>query len=250
MALEEGAKMGLVLEAELVGYLLYGHRRGDKKCFGALHECALDKRTGRNAECLFDGVGYEGSWSERGRAIQIVENMVNEKRIPPMIIVTPDCNVGVHEDRPSHHTLWKNVVNYPRLCRDHDIEKALVELIQLVDSTYPVSNQHYIAGFSDGARLAANTVNLLPGYFSAVGLFSPVVHKEQIPRDRTMVYIYTGKKDMFHNNAKRFKQRLDKQHIRHYYVATMGGHTWHNWRSYLSDFLDRISDFSTSNLRM
>ena len=58
VALEEGAKMGLVLEAELVGYLLYGHRRGDKKCFGALHECALDKRTCRNAECLFDGVGY------------------------------------------------------------------------------------------------------------------------------------------------------------------------------------------------
>ena len=57
VALEEGAKMGLILEAELVGYLLYGHRRGDKKCFGALHECALDKQTGRNAECLFDGVG-------------------------------------------------------------------------------------------------------------------------------------------------------------------------------------------------
>ena len=58
VALEEGAKMGLVLEAELVCYLLYGHRRRDKKCFGALHECAFDKRTGGRAECLFDRIGY------------------------------------------------------------------------------------------------------------------------------------------------------------------------------------------------
>ena len=58
MAFEECAEMGLVPEAELVSYLLYGHRRRDKKCFGALHECAFNKRTGRNAECLFDSVGY------------------------------------------------------------------------------------------------------------------------------------------------------------------------------------------------
>ena len=56
MAFEECAEMALVLEAELVGYLLYGHRRGNKKCFGALHECTFDKRTGGHAECLFDGV--------------------------------------------------------------------------------------------------------------------------------------------------------------------------------------------------
>ena len=58
VAFEECAEMGLVPEAELVGYLLYGHRRRDKKCFGALHECAFDKRTGRNAECLFDRVSH------------------------------------------------------------------------------------------------------------------------------------------------------------------------------------------------
>lgn len=58
VALEEGAEMGLVLKAELVGYLLYGHRRRDKKCFGTLHECAFNKRTGGHSERLFDGVGY------------------------------------------------------------------------------------------------------------------------------------------------------------------------------------------------
>ena len=194
---------------------------------------------------LIHGInGYEGSWGERGRAIQIVENLVNEKRIPPMIIVMPDCNVGVHEDRPSHHTLWKNVINYPKLCHNHDIEKALVELIQMVDSSYRVGDNRYIAGFSDGARIAANTANELPGYFSAVGLFSPVVHKEQLPQDSTVVYVYTGTKDMFHNNAKRFERRLREQRVEYHYVETSGGHTWRNWRKYLSDFIVQATDLS------
>ena len=56
VALEKGPEMALVLESKLVGYLLYGHGRRDKKCFGTLHECAFDKRTGGRSERLFDGV--------------------------------------------------------------------------------------------------------------------------------------------------------------------------------------------------
>ena len=191
---------------------------------------------------LLHGInGYEGSWSERGRAIHIMENLVAMGKCEPMIIVMPDVNYGVHEDRPSHHTLWNNVFNYPRLCHDHDIELGLLELIQMVDTMYCSSGKRYIAGLSDGARIAANTSNLMPGYFAAVGMFSPVVHKKQLPQDSVAVYVYTGKKDMFHANAKRFYRRLEKkQTTRVYYMETTGGHTWRNWRLYLSDFLRRL----------
>ena len=57
VAFEKCAEMGLVLESELVGYLLYGHRRRDKKCFGALREGLLDAGTGSHAEGLFDRIG-------------------------------------------------------------------------------------------------------------------------------------------------------------------------------------------------
>ena len=190
---------------------------------------------------LIHGInGYEGSWAERGRAINILENMVAEGLCEPMILVMPDVNFGVHEDKPSHHTLWNNIFNYPRLCHDHDIERSLVELVQMVDSTYPISDKHYIAGLSDGARIAANTANLMPGYFEAIGMFSPVVHKSQLPTDSTTVYIYTGKKDMFHPNAKRFNRRMEKAQKPHSYTESIGGHTWRNWRSYLVDFLKNL----------
>lgn len=136
-----------------------------------------------------------------------------------------------------------------RLVYDYpDIEKALVELIQMMDSAYPVSGKHYIAGLSDGARIAANTANLLPGYFDAIGMFSPVVHKSQLPADSAMVFVYTGKQDLFHPNAKRFKKRLEKNKTAHCYQETTGGHNWRNWRIYLSDFLRQIALISPDGL--
>ena len=195
---------------------------------------------------LLHGIsGYEGSWSERGRAIQILENLVAQGKCRPVILVMPDVNVRPQEGKPTHRSMFHNIMNYSRLCHDHDIERALGDLTAFVDSTFQVSEEHYIAGLSDGARLAANMSNLMPDYFSAVGLFSPVVHKEQLPttndqRQTTIYYVYSGKSDMFHANAVRFNRRLDKTQVLHEYTETIGGHTWRNWRIHLSDFLQHI----------
>lgn len=192
---------------------------------------------------LLHGInGYEGSWSERGRVVQIIESLIACDSIAPMIVVMPDCNTGVHEDRPSHHTLWNNVWHYPRLCRDHSLEHALEDLMQYIDSTYQVSGQRYIAGFSSGARIAANIVNRYPDKFQAVGLFSPVVYKEQMPSSNTemLIAVYMGRNDLFINNGRRFHKRLTKKGIDHFYLENEGGHTWRNWRTYLTDFLKRL----------
>ena len=83
------------------------------------------------------------------------------------------------------------------LSHEHQIEYALSDLIDMIDSTYCVSTCS-IAGLSDGARMAANIANLRPDRISDVGLFSPVLHKDQLPRDSTQSYsIYVGKNDFF-----------------------------------------------------
>lgn len=192
---------------------------------------------------LLHGInGYEGSWAERGRVIQIIEDLIACDSIEPMIVVMPDCNTGKHTDRPSHHTLWNNVVHYPRRCRNHSLEHALEDLMLHIDTTYRVSDQRYIAGFSSGARIAANIVNRYPDKFQAVGLFSPVVYKEQMLSSNTemLIAVYMGKKDMFINNGRRFHKRLTKKGVPHIYIETIGGHTWRNWRIYLTDFLERL----------
>lgn len=209
---------------------------------GYEHSVISNQFSGYPVLYLLHGInGYEGSWSERGRVIQIIENLIACDSIEPMIVVMPDCNTGVHEDRPSHHTLWNNVWHYPRLRRDHSLELALEYLMQYMDTSYRVSGQRYIAGFSSGARIAANIVNRYPKHFQAIGLFSPVVYKEQMPKaDIPPFYIYMGKDDMFINNGRRFHKRLTKSGIDHFYLENEGGHTWRNWRLYLSDFLVRV----------
>lgn len=201
---------------------------------------------------LLHGInGYEGSWTERGRAIQIIENLIASDSIAPLIVVMPDCNTGAHEDRPSHHTLWNNVWHYPRLCRDHSLELALADLMEYIDTTYCVSDRRAIAGFSSGARIAANIVNRYPDKFRAVGLFSPVVYRKQMPQNKSSVinqksqiayHIYMGSSDMFINNGRRFHKRLTKKGIDHFYKEDEGGHTWRNWRIDLTDWLKRLDD--------
>jgi len=191
---------------------------------------------------LLHGInGYEGSWAERGRIIQIIENLIATDSIAPLIVVMPDCNTGIHEDRPSHHTLWNNVWHYPRLCRDHSLELALEDLMQYVDTTFRVSDRRYIAGFSSGARIAANIVNRYPEHFQSIGLLSPVVYKEQMPQSESLIsyHIYMGTSDMFINNGRRFHKHMTKSGIPHTYMETPGGHTWRNWRIYLTDFLTK-----------
>ena len=58
VAFEEGAEMGLVLETELVGYLLYGFSCGKEQCFCPLDKDMFNTSAGSYAKRLFDGVGY------------------------------------------------------------------------------------------------------------------------------------------------------------------------------------------------
>ena len=55
-----------------------------------------------------------------------------------------------------------------------------------------------------------------------------------------LIAVYMGKKDMFINNGRRFHKRLTKKGVPHIYIETIGGHTWRNWRIYLTDFLERL----------
>ena len=202
-------------------------------------------KTGYPVLYLIHGInGYEGSWVEQGRAIQVLENLVAHGKLEPVILVMPDCNVGPHEDKPSHHTLWNNIMHYSRLQHDHRIERAVGELMTMVDTTYRVSDKKAIAGLSDGARIAANVANNHPNTFTAVGMFSPVVHKSQLPCDTcsaTQYYIYIGKQDLFYLNGKRFYKNLSNQERNTTALSSsVGGHNWRYWRRNFTDFISLI----------
>ena len=148
---------------------------------------------------LLHGInGYEGSWQDKGGAIDTLRNMIADGRCKPVILVMPDCNKWPFKERPvSHGNLWKCLMHYGRLSREHELEQSISDLMDMIDTTYCVSSCA-VAGLSDGGRIAANVANLRPDRVRQVGLFSPVLHKDQLPNDSTRIYsIYVGKEDIF-----------------------------------------------------
>ena len=160
-----------------------------------------------------------------------------------MSMVMPDCNKWPFKKRPvDHGNLWKCVLRYSRLSREHQLEEAISDLIDMIDTTYCVSGCA-VAGLSDGGRISANVANRRPDRICAVGLFSPVLHKDQMPKYTTQMYsIYVGKQDFLRASGKRYHRYLTKQNFPHRYYQPNGKHDWNMWRRCLSHFLEHLSD--------
>ena len=155
----------------------------------------------------------------------------------------PDCNKWPFKERPTHHrNLWKCVFHYGKLCREHQLEEAISDLIDMIDSTYHVSDCA-VAGLSDGGRMAANIANRRPDRVRTVCLFSPVLRKDQLPQDTTQHYaVYIGKNDFLKASGKRFHRRMNRANYPHDYIVLRGGHNWNMWRRCLSSFLEQLSE--------
>ena len=193
---------------------------------------------------LLHGInGYEGAWQERGSAIDTLQTLISEGRCKPMILVMPDCNKWPVKKRPlTHGTKLRCVLGYPSLSHEHKIEYALSDLIDMIDTMYNVSPYSVVAGLSDGARMAANIANTRQERIREVGLFSPVLHKEQLPKDTTQICsIYVGSKDFFYPNGNRFHKRMKKKGYPHKWIVLRGNHDWPVWRQCLSHFLENLS---------
>ena len=194
---------------------------------------------------LFHGInGYEGSWQDQGGAVDTLRKMIAEGRCEPMILVMPDCNKWPFKERPvSHGNLWKCLMHYGRLSREHELEQSMSDLMDMIDTVYCVSSCA-VAGLSDGGRIAANVANKRPDRVRQVGLFSPVLHRDQMPHDSTQLYvIYVGSDDIFAPSGKRFHRRLSRAKHPHEYVVLKGNHNWRMWRRCLPLFMGGVGQY-------
>ena len=156
--------------------------------------------------------GYEHSWEEMADAIDTLDAMIASGRCKPMIVVMPDCGRWPVTSRPSAHnsTIWKCMFRYAGLIHEHEVEEAMSDLMDMIDSTYCVS-WCAIAGMSDGARMAINAANKRPDRIRDVALFSSVWHNDQRPVDSTQNYsVYAGKKDFFYGYSQRFGRWMNR----------------------------------------
>lgn len=204
----------------------------------------IDTSTYYPAFYLLHGLnGNESAWQDRGRAINIVDNLIISKRATPMVLVMPDANPECLIGQKEKVGLVKNILLYPTWNK-LEFEKLFLDIDTFLSNRYRLMDAkggRIVAGLSAGAKQSANLANMYDSTFKYVGLFSPVIKRKHLPHDRYSYYwIGGGNTDLFHWQINSFRRKMHRKHITYTMYNSIGGHTWRNWRVYLSEFVQII----------
>ena len=209
---------------------------------------------------LLHGIGGdENAWSELGRAVQILDNLIAQGKAEPMLVVMTNGNIS-QEACPGETSEGFPVptMMLPKTM-EGSFEVAFPDVVNFIEKTYRVKKDkahRAIAGLSMGGFHSLFISINNPDLFGYIGLFSAAVDQQQadpnghpeIYADRNakidglfakkpnLFWIGIGKTDFLFKNNNDLRAYLDSKHHKYTYLETEGGHIWRNWRIYLSEF--------------
>jgi len=204
--------------------------------------------------------GDEEAWMTLGRASQILDNLIAAGQARPMIVVMPNGNVA-QEAAPGESTLgfYKPQFQLPHTM-DGKYEATFTDIIHFIDNNYRTENNksgRAIAGLSMGGFHSMHISRYYPDTFDYVGLFSAAIIPDEKVQSKVydntdgtlaaqkengfkLYWIAIGKEDFLYQANTDFRNKLDKMDFDYVYRESEGGHTWRNWRVYLSEFLSLL----------
>ena len=204
--------------------------------------------------------GDEEAWIALGRTAQILDNLIARGEAVPMIVVMPNGNVS-QQAAPGESALGLYQPSF-RLPNTMDgvMEDTFVDIIEFVDENYrvlPEKESRAIAGLSMGGFHSLHTSRYHTDTFDYVGLFSPAIMpnenvtssvyenldgtlRQQMENGYSLYWIAIGETDFLFQQVVDYRERLDEIGMPYEYHESEGGHTWKNWREYLTLFVPRL----------
>jgi enterochelin esterase family protein len=201
--------------------------------------------------------GDEEAWIALGRTSQIIDNLIAQGKAKPMIVVMTNGNVA-QEAAPGESSLnmYKPSFQLPNTM-DGKFEETFTDVIKFVESNYRVKAEksgRAIAGLSMGGFHSLHISHYYSNTFDYVGLFSAAIVpnekatskvyenidstlKTQMDNGYKLYWIGIGKTDFLYKNVTDYRAKLDGMGMKYTYRESEGGHTWTNWRVYLSEFV-------------
>ena len=220
---------------------------------------------------LLHGFGDEAvSWSSVGRADAILDNLIAQGQVKPMILVMPlgygrppKEAVGWMNRHRTDAEIWRRGKG-----SKEDIElwlrfitgfrdALLAEVMPQVEQGYrvdPSRESQAIAGLSMGGTQSLYTALNRPDRFAWVGGFSsgtvpkadgsfgvdfPGLDTKGNPPLR-LVWLGCGKDDFVLNQTRQLHELLQSKGVPHTYKETAGNHTFLVWRRYLAEFVSLL----------
>jgi len=213
---------------------------------------------------LHGGGGDEDAWFTLGRTNLIMDNLIAQKKAKPMIVVMPNGNANQKMANGSGPIQGQSSPMQPRApvskttnARSSATPAAELFPKSLVEDVIPYVEEHFrvkddmesraIAGLSMGGGQTMTATALYPRTFGYVGVWSAGsrLPEEQLNLRLSIIkaggvklhYVGCGVDDrLAHAGSTRLVEQLKKLDMWYRFKETTGGHTWFNWRIYLSDF--------------
>lgn len=209
---------------------------------------------------LHGGGGDEEAWISRGRANYVLDNLIAQGKAKPMIIVIPNGNASATSapgETPLALRLQQNkdLMGSPGAMTAELIPVSLVkDLIPFIEANYRVKvnrENRALAGLSMGGYQTQKTSNLYPDEFDYLGVMSMGLYsmfgnydkKEHLAQlealkkaDPKLYWIGCGKTDFLHQSVIDLLNFYDETGFEYTYRESEGGHSWNNWRLYLTEF--------------
>jgi enterochelin esterase family protein len=209
--------------------------------------------------------GDEDAWTNMGRAAQIMDNLIARGKAKPMIVVMTNGNAnqaGAPNDVTDVTLQGDAMAAYQKLAGKFEAH-LVKDLVPFIENNYKVitgKDNRAIAGLSMGGMQTQTITNDNPGMFSYVGVFSMGIMNfgpqnqdaAKLDQEREtkiealknsgckLYWIGVGKDDFLYQSVVKLRSTLDKHNFKYTYRESSGGHTWTNWRIYLSEFAPQL----------
>lgn len=201
---------------------------------------------------LLHGAGStETSWTERGKAHVILENLMADGKMKPLVVVMPFGYAAARTGTAGRGDAAENKMQREGFTRDF-----LEDVIPLVDKTYRVyadRDHRAISGLSLGGAQSLAIGLTHPELFSRIAAFSSAMGAATNPEaggfdfDKVLadagalnsrlklLWMGCGTEDTLFESNHAFADLLTKHKIEHTFRVSGGAHTFAVWQRYLNE---------------
>jgi para-nitrobenzyl esterase len=212
---------------------------------------------------LHGGGDDDSGWSTIGRAGFILDNLLAEGKALPMVVVMPNGSLPRPPDFPrfvpGQPPSPEALAAYARL-QARFTSELMNDVVPFVEKTYRVRTDpgsRAIAGLSMGGGQTQRVVTTHPDAFAYVAVWSAGVRPDSSDafvedaaaffaepdkvNDAIRLFsIRVGGDDFTLDGCRHLSELLTEHGIENTLEVNDGGHTWINWRLYLSELLPKL----------
>ncbi len=191
--------------------------------------------------------GDEDAWTSLGRTPQIMDNLIAAGKAKPMIVVMTNGNANQPAAPDAIPAGATQVTAGGRagggMSGNAFPDSLAKDVVPFIEKSYRVltnKQNRAVAGLSMGGGHTITVSTSYPTMFDYIGVMSMGSNDETLfvklkAENPKLFWVGCGSDDFLIANARSLVEILKKQEFNYQFRESTGGHTWTNWRIYLTE---------------